>query len=147
MKLTKTIAIIFAALILFTGLPGCKKEEGVGGTSTIHGKVIVHDFDAGFQEPAPREVYPAADKKAFIIYGEDGTTYDDDYDTSYDGTYEFKYLQKGKYKIFVYSKDSTGAKTTGILSGRKIPVIIDVEIKSNGSTVEAPDIIILDNNF
>ena len=35
----------------------------------------------------------------FIIYGEDGTTYNDDFNSSYDGTYEFKFLQKGKYKV------------------------------------------------
>ena len=128
-------------------LQGCKKEEGIGGTSTISGKIIVHDFDAGFQEASPREIYPAKNEKSFIIYGEDGTTYNDDFNTSYDGTYEFKYLQKGKYRIFAYSKDSTGAKTTGIISGQKIPVIVSIEIKSNGSNVVAPDIILLDNNF
>ncbi len=139
--------IYFSALFLFVVLQGCKKEEGIGGTSSISGKVIVHDFDAGFQEASPREIYPARNEKTFIIYGEDGTTYNDDFNTSYDGTYEFKFLQKGKYKIFAYSKDSTGAKTTGIISGQKIPVIINVEIKSNGSKVVAPDIILLDNNF
>ncbi len=139
--------IYFSALFLFVVLQGCKKEEGIGGTSSISGKVIVHDFDAGFQEASPREIYPARNEKTFIIYGEDGTTYNDDFNTSYDGTYEFKFLQKGKYKIFAYSKDSTGAKTTGIISSQKIPVIINVEIKSNGSKVVAPDIILLDNNF
>jgi hypothetical protein len=136
---------MFSVLLLV--ISGCKKEEGVGGTSTIKGKIIVHDFDAGFQEAAPRAIYPSAKADAYIIYGADGTTYDDHFTTSYDGSYEFKYLQKGNYKIFAYSKDSTGAKTTGILTGRKVPSIINVEIKSNGTTIDAPDIIILDNNF
>lgn len=139
--------IYFSVFFLFIVLQSCKKEEGIGGTSTITGKVIVHDFDAGFQEASPREIYPAKNEKSFIIYGEDGTTYNDDFNTSFDGTYEFKYLQKGKYRIFAYSKDSTGAKTTGIFSNQDIPVIVNVEIKSNGSNVVAPDIIILDNNF
>ena len=58
---------------------------------------------------------------------------------------KFKHLQKGKYRLFAYSKDSTGAKT-GFISGLKIPVFIDVEITSNGTVVNAPDLIILDNN-
>jgi hypothetical protein len=133
-------------LVICICLISCKKEEGIGGTSTITGKVIVHDFDGGFQEPAPQEIYPARDEKVFVIYGTDNLTYDDDFDTSLDGSYEFKNLQKGKYKIFAYSKDSTGAKLTGQVSDVDIPVIVEVEITSNGSTVAAPDIIILDNN-
>jgi hypothetical protein len=143
-KIKRALVPFFLLLIVMTG---CKKEEGTGGTSTITGKVIVHDFDGAFLEPNPRSIYPAMDEKVYIIYGEDGTTYDDDFNTSYDGSYEFKYLQKGKYRLFVYSKDSTGAKTTGNLSGIKIPVIVNVEITSNESTVAVPDIIILDNNF
>jgi hypothetical protein len=133
-------------LLIALVLPSCKKEEGEGGTSTIRGKVIVHDFDSGFQQSEPTKIYPASDEKVYVIYGEDGTTYDDDFNTSYDGSYEFKHLQKGTYKLFAYSKDSTNAKTTGILSDLDIPVIVTVEITSNGSTVDAPDIIILDNN-
>lgn len=122
----------------------CKKEEGPGGTSTIKGKVIVNDFDPAFLNPVP-EIYPASDEKVYILYGEDGTTYNDNFNTSYDGTYEFKYLQKGKYRLFSYSKDSTGAKTTGIISGKSIPVFVNVEITKNGSTAVAPDLVILKN--
>jgi hypothetical protein len=123
----------------------CKKEEGEGGTSTITGKVIVHNFDPGYQNPAPTDIYPAADQKVFIIYGEGNTRHNDDYDTSFDGTFEFKYLQKGTYKLFVYSKDSTGAKTTGQTPNIDKAIFLDVEINENGSTITTPDIIILDN--
>ena len=111
------------------------------------GKVIVHDFDAAFQNPVPTEIYPASDLKTYIIYGKDKTTYDNDFDTSYDGTFEFKYLQKGKYRIFVYTKDTIGAFNGTYTNGPDIPIFVDVEITSNGSTVEVPDLIILDNNF
>jgi hypothetical protein len=146
MNLHKSLSLICTSLVVLL-VSGCKKEEGEGGTSTITGKIIVHDFDQGFQNPTPKLIYPASDEKAYIIYGEDKTAYDDDYNTSYDGTYEFKHLQKGKYKIFAYSKDSTGAKV-GLVNfdAPKIPVIVNVEITSNGSTVTVPDIIILDNN-
>lgn len=137
----KILAIVFLISIFY----GCKKTEGPGGTSTIKGKVIVYDFDAGFQNPKPVKIYPAVDESTYIIYGSEGTTYDNNFKTSFDGSYEFKYLQKGKYRIFSYSTDSTGAKS-GILTGvSKIPSIINVEITSNGSTVNAPDVIILKN--
>ena len=145
---SKRIKLAFTPLFLFLLLiTGCKKEEGIGGTSTIRGKVIVHDFDGAFLEQVPRSIYPSKDEKVYIIYGEDDNLYDENFNTSFDGSYEFKYLQKGKYRLFVYSKDSTGAKTTGMLSSVKIPIIVNVEVKSNGSTVEVPDMIILDNNF
>lgn len=137
----KYLSVFALVIFVFTG---CKKEEGPGGTSTIKGRIIVHDFDGGFQNPTPVEIYPAIDQDIFLIYGADHSTYDDDYKTTYDGTYEFKYLQKGKYRLFAYSKDSTGASVF-LPSFKDIPVFVDVEITSNGSTVTAPDIIILDN--
>ncbi len=134
---------VFALVILI--FAGCKKDEGPGGTSTIKGKVIKYDYDGGFQLSQPSKIYPSVDENVYIIYGTDHTTYDDDYKTSYDGTYEFKYLQKGHYRLFAYSKDSTGA-STGFPSLEDIPSFIDVEITKNGTTVTGPDLIILDNN-
>lgn len=135
--------LLFLSVLIIL-INGCKKDEGPGGTSTIRGKIIVHDFDAAFQNHTP-VIYPAVDAKTYIIYGTNHTTYDANYSTSYDGTYEFKYLQKGSYRMFAYSKDSTGA-SIGRPLGPKIPVFVDVEITKNGSTVDAPDIIILNNN-
>lgn len=138
------IPAICICLVFSLSISGCKKTEGLGGTSTITGKVIVHDFDGAFQNPVPISIHPVAKEDTYIIYGTEHATYDDNYKTSFDGSYEFKYLQKGRYRLFAYSKDSTGAKT-GFLKDLKIPVFIDVEITSNGSTITAPDIIILDN--
>ena len=129
-------------IIIFAG---CKKDEGPGGTSTIKGKVIVYDFDHSFQQSSPTLIYPAVDENVYIIYGTDHTTYDDNYKTTFDGTYEFKYLQKGNYRLFAYSKDSTGAYLNNPTLN-DIPSFINVEITKNGSTVTGPDIIILDNN-
>ena len=139
-----TVAIVF---VISLSVIGCKKTEGPGGTSTIQGKIIVHDFDAAFQSPTWLKTYPSNNQDAYIIYGADHATYDNNFKTSYDGSYEFKYLQKGNYRLFAYSKDSTGAKM-GFPSGLpviKIPVFVNVEITSNGSTVNAPDIIVLEN--
>jgi hypothetical protein len=140
---TRLILPLLFALII---LSSCKKQEGPGGTSNIRGKIIVHDFDKGFQTPVPAKIYGAPDEKVYLIYGDADQTFDDDVNTSYDGTYEFKYLQKGSYHLFVYSKDSTGAKSQTPLSKVKIPVKIDVEISDKGTTVTAPDMIILDDN-
>jgi hypothetical protein len=141
---------IFLKYAIFLGilisLFACKKEEGEGGTSTIKGKIIVYDFDAGFTAIA--DTYPAVDEDIFIIYGEDHSSYDDDFKTSYDGSYEFKHLQKGKYKLFAYSKDSTGAYNGTLNSARPdVAKFAEVEVTSNGSTFDAPDIIILKNNY
>ena len=135
------------ALILLSGvlITGCEKEEGEGGTSTIRGKVVLYDFDGSFSQV--QVTFPAVDARIYIIYGADGTTFDDDKRTSYDGSYEFKYLQKGKYKLFSYSKDSTGAWNSSHSSANPdVPVFTEVEITENGSTVDAPDIIVIDNN-
>lgn len=139
--------IIKSSLLAFSliALASCKKEAGEGGTSTITGKVIVYDFDPGFVSIP--DTFPAKDEDVYIIYGADHATYDDDYKTSYDGTYEFKYLQKGSYKLFAYSKDSTGAYN-GTVNGSlpKVPAFVTVEITDKNQTIVAPDIIILKNN-
>lgn len=136
---------LISGLILMASGYGCKKDAGEGGTSSITGKVVVHDFDASFQ--AIQDVYPAVDERVYIIYGADHATYDDDFRTSYDGSFSFKHLQKGKYKIFAYSKDSTGAYNGTVNSALPdIPKFVEVEITKNGQDVVAPDIVILDNN-
>lgn len=141
---SKGLLLLVSSAMLFTA---CSKDAGEGGTSTIRGKVIINSFQAGFQPPVPDTSYAAVDENAYIIYGADHSTYDDNYNTSYDGSYEFKYLQKGKYKIFAYSKDSTGAYLGNISGARpKIPVFVEVEITENGSVVTAPDIVILKDN-
>jgi hypothetical protein len=142
MNLKLSTYIIISCVVI---LASCKKEAGEGGTSTITGRIIVHDYDAAFLNPTYVTYYPAGED-IFIIYGADHSTYDNDYKTTYNGTYEFKYLQKGKYRIFGYSTDSTGAYNGTFNANRpKIPVFKDVEITSNHSTVTVPDIIILKN--
>ncbi len=115
----------------FLLLSSCKKEEGVGGTSTITGKVYVNEYSSAGNLLAE---YYAQEERVYIIYG-DGTAYDNDYRTSYDGSYKFQYLNKGTYKLFCYSNCDTCASGS-------IAVIKEVEITSNNSTVEVEDIVI-----
>ena len=59
--------LVITSVILFSFF-GCKKDEGVGGTSTITGKVFVHDYDASFQILSA--TYPKTELDVYIIYGD-----------------------------------------------------------------------------
>ncbi|MCX6274419.1 MAG: hypothetical protein NTV09_04345, partial [Bacteroidetes bacterium] len=101
---TNFLTSVLGILMLFGS--SCKKDEGEGGTSTISGKVILEKWDNSFSLLV--NSYPARNQDVYILYGDDNTTYDNDYKTSYDGSYEFNYLQKGTYKLYVYTEDTTG---------------------------------------
>lgn len=138
-------SILIAILSLFV-ISSCKKDEGEGGTSTIKGLVKAKKYDNSYTSLLSESAAP--DENVFIIYGGDHETYDDDYKTSYNGEYEFKYLQKGTYKIFAYTTDTAGVSATGYVDENKpkIPVFATVDITENGSTVTAPELTILKNN-
>jgi hypothetical protein len=129
-------------LIFFTVMiSSCKKDAGEGGTSTITGKVMQERWDNTFSILLNSS--PLRNQDVYIIYGGDGAAYDNNYKTAYDGTYEFKYLQKGTYKLYVYTEDTTGLAVNGTVdfSLPKIPVFATVEITKNKQTVTVPDIL------
>jgi hypothetical protein len=126
---------IFFLLAISFFLYACEQEEGIGGTSTIKGKIYAIDYTSDFLTIIDEYYIPKED--VYIIYGDD-EIYSDDFETHYDGSYRFKYLQPGKYTLFAYSKD-----TTDIFSDVKIPAKVEVEIKEKGETVVAPDIVII----
>ncbi|HRS54800.1 MAG TPA: hypothetical protein P5250_08860 [Bacteroidales bacterium] len=123
-------------LLLLIIINSCQKEAGEGGQATIYGKVYVKDYNNNFT--ILKGEYYAPDKDVYIIYG-NNRTYNDRTKTSYDGTYQFSNLRKGKYKIYVYSKDSTATSPAGI-----IPIIKEVEITKRHEEYNVPDIIIFD---
>ena len=125
------ISLVILGMVAFS----CKKDEGIGGTSSIRGKVIIRQYNANFTELT--EQYYAPDEDVFIIYG-DEPVYGDKVTTNYDGTYEFEYLREGNYKIFAYSKDSANYPTKHM-----IPVIVNASISGKKEKVMAKDIIIL----
>ncbi len=121
----------FFALTLFVIMitsSGCKTEPGEGGTSSITGKIWVKDLNSSF---ILTKEYAGADEDVYIIYGDD-ISYGDRTKANYNGEYEFKYLNQGKYKIYVYSEDSVFIQ----LSSGQFPVIQDVEITSRKQKVE-----------
>ena len=148
MKKFKSILPLILVSFLMTGITACKKDAGEGGTSTITGKITTYNFN-NLQFICCPDTFPAVDQDVFIIYGADKNTYDNDMKTTFDGTYEFKYLQKGKYRIFAYSKDSSGASTfTADPKNRPdVPLFVDVEITGKNQTVVGPEIIILTTKF
>lgn len=129
----KFLLILIAVFVAATIFTSCKKEAGEGGTSSIYGKVYVKDYNSTFT--VLLEEYYAQDVDVYIIYGDD-KTFSDRIRTNYDGTYEFKYLRKGTYHVYAYSKDST------LQTNAMIPVIKDVEITKNNDDVETPEIVI-----
>lgn len=131
----KITSLLFGISLVFA-LGSCKKVEGEGGSSTIKGSIIAK-IDDGFGGDATNGGYPPAEEDVYIIYGGDSgeTFYDDDTKTSYDGTFEFKYLEKGTYRIFVYSKNNN-------VWGKKEVVIREVVIDKKKQTVEMDPIVI-----
>jgi hypothetical protein len=137
-------SLLATAFLIIMTAASCKKEAGQGGTSTIHGKIYVKHISGA---PPIDTSYYGSGTKAYVIYGEDHESYDDDYDSSWDGSYKFEYLQNGKYKIFVYSIDTTGYSQGFIYANRpKVPIFQEVEITDKNQTVEVPDIVIFKYN-
>jgi hypothetical protein len=88
-------------IIPFLALIACNKEPGEGGTSSISGKVYKYEVDVFGN--VLNEYYDA-DKDVYIIYGEDNSTYNDDFSTSFDGSFTFTNLTLGKYTVFTYTR-------------------------------------------
>jgi hypothetical protein len=136
----KKIILIFP-IFFGVSFSSCKKEPGEGGTSSIKGKVWVRKHDPGFTTVLNQ--YAGADEDVYIIYGEQiGVS--DRVRTDYQGNFEFRFLRKGNYKIYVYSKDS--AAIVGPPSNPTAPnmaIVKDVSITAKKQTVDVGTIVIL----
>ncbi|MFM7023093.1 MAG: hypothetical protein ACKOXB_08950 [Flavobacteriales bacterium] len=134
-----TNRILFSALIFFC--LSCSKSEGEGGTSSIRGKVYAKIYNKNITAVNAEGYAPEED--VYIIYG-DQVTYSDNQNTNYDGYYEFKYLRPGNYKVYAYSRDSTGAYKYNVnTNAPAVAVIAEVKISTNYETVVVPDISII----
>jgi hypothetical protein len=137
----KSFYLLFLSTALQLLLNSCKKEAGEGGTSFIKGRVYAKYYNKNFTLLADSAYAPDVD--IYIIYG-DEFSYGERKRTSYNGTYEFKFLQKGTYKLFAYTRDSSGTYRNLVNQyANDLPVIQEVEITKNKQTVEVPDINIL----
>jgi len=133
MKIKYVMISLFFATQIF--ISSCEKDEGEGGTSEIVGKVYVKDYDPSFNFIISE--YYAQAEDVYIVYGND-IVHSDRTRTHYDGTFRFQYLQKGSYKIYAYSRDSTFNSPSGY-----IPIEVEVKISKNYQTVETEEIQIL----
>ena len=98
MKSLNILVICLIGLTLFS----CVKTEGVGGGGHVKGYVFGKKFNS---LGTLISSYDMQDADVYIIYGDDEfKAFDDRARTSYDGSFEFKYLKKGTYTIFTYSK-------------------------------------------
>jgi len=137
----KTIRTKLFYVLLVLVVVACKKEAGEGGTSFIRGKVFAKYYDKYFYTLGDSAYAPDVD--VYIIYGNE-VTFGERQRTSYDGSYEFKYLRNGEYKIYAYSRDSSGVyKNQANQYAPDIAIIKNVEITGKKQTVEVPDINVL----
>lgn len=130
MKKISILILITSAIILGS----CKKEAGEGGNSSIKGKIWVKDYNATFT--TLNAEYAGADEDVYIIYG-NNTSYGDRIKASPDGSFEFKYLRKGDYTIYVYSKDKTLTSPSG-----KVTVTVNATISKKKEIVDVGTITI-----
>ncbi|MFO7371398.1 MAG: hypothetical protein R6X09_14140 [Bacteroidales bacterium] len=135
MKRTFHCLLITLSLLIFLLSISCEKDEGVGGSSSISGKVLVRQYNANFT--VLTEEYYATDEDVFIIYGND-QVYGDKTSTHYDGTFRFDYLREGDYTLYAYSEDSANYP-----SQHEIPVMMQVSISGRNKDIVLDDIVIL----
>jgi hypothetical protein len=137
--MTSKVSLILtvAVAILLATLTSCKKPAGPGGKASIKGKVYVKDFNISAYG-APISEYYGPGENIYICYG-NNTTVGNNVNTSTDGSFEFLYLNKGHYKIFALSRD-TSVKVAG--SNKTLPVVMEIDITSNTQTFNVPDLVI-----
>ena len=126
----KIIPKLFLAFILSFSISGCQKNAGVGGDASIRGKVFVRHYNTTFSTLISS--YYGPDIYVYIIYGDD-ISYGDKTNTGFDGKFEFKYLRKGKYKLYVYSENYNFM--TGFIKDSAI--VKQVEITDKKQDVDA----------
>jgi len=137
MTKTKTFLnlIVFTAFIVIL-VASCKKPAGPGGRATAKGKVYARDFN-NTQQYLLGEYY-APGESVYISYGSN-TAVGNSVKTSTDGSFEFLYLNKGHYKVFVNSLD-TSIKFKGL--DKEIPVIMEFDVTTPTQAIDLGDIII-----
>jgi hypothetical protein len=132
--------ILFLSICI--AIAACKKDPGTGGAGTITGN-ISKEVRVVLTNPATAlYTVPAADQDVYIVYGEHVSP-DDKVVTDYNGDFEFRNLRKGKYTIYVYSRDTTGQNPPTI-DPTKMVVLKEVELTDNEDHAVVSDLTIYD---
>lgn len=111
----------------------CKKDVGPGGTSKIVGRVFGYDIN---NSGIVLDSAYLGDVRVYLSYG-DNSWPDTDERTSNTGHFAFQGLQKGKYRVFVFTKCVTCPFEQDVVEQF-------VEIKKDGETVTLSDMKIRD---
>jgi hypothetical protein len=136
MQRIKSTLRLFTLIMIATTLIRCEKPAGPGGRATVKGRVFAFDFDNTQRYMVSKQYQPG--EKVYIVYGSQSVV-GNNVTTSTDGSFEFLYLNKGHYKVFVNSLD-TSIKVKG--NNTKIPVIKEFDITDNRQTIDLGDLII-----
>jgi len=126
--------LLFPILLVILG--SCSKEPGIGGESTIYGKVYAHHYNSTFT--VLLSSYYVPDTYAYLVYGDD-VNYGTRIKTNYNGEYEFEFLYPGDYTVYTYSLDST-AIVNGIPDPPETAVMYSITISDNGDMEVLPDL-------
>lgn len=136
----KKLIIVLTCIAIFIS---CKKDAGDGGNSSILG-TILKDVRVVLTNPVSFQgTFPASDQDVYIIYG-DHVSPDDRVQANYEGDFEFKYLRPGKYKVYVYSKDTNAVAVPW--DEDHMAIIQELEISDKKQEVKASDMTIYDTN-
>lgn len=122
------ISIFTVTLLLIFNVYSCKKGAGEGGRASIKGKVFTTNYNSSFS--LAQDSGYLGGQKVYIIYG-DEIAVGDNQDTNNEGEFEFRYLRKGNYKVYVYTKVNSNHLDSAIV---KV-----AEITGNKQTVEVPE--------
>jgi len=128
--------VLWTSLLICQLLIACEKPPGPSGKATVSGKVYAYDFDNTQNYLISQGYSPG--EKVYIIYG-NGNTIGGSVTTSTDGSFEIKHLQKGHYKVFVNSLD-TSVKIKG--NDTEIPVVREFDISGVRQSVQLVDFVI-----
>jgi hypothetical protein len=122
-----------AVLAFISLFLSCNSGPGPGGQASITGKVWSQNWNSNLTIMQAEGYGPNID--VYLIYGDD-PSYGDRVKTGPDGTYQFKYLRKGKYKVYAYSyvlnqptTDSAIVKEIEITDKKQAGALDDFHIK------------------
>jgi len=132
----KYVPTVVLILFLFIIISACKKQPGEGGFATIKGRLFVRNYDPTYTVLLSKYYLPG--ESVYIIYG-DNNEVGDNVRTTPDGTFTFKYLRKGKYKVYAIGEDSTKPSVS-------VPkeTLVEIEIKEKREVVDVGDLVIIE---
>jgi hypothetical protein len=128
MKIFSAKTVLITVTVLTGFLFSCSQQEGIGGNSNIKGKIMVNYYNDDFSLLLSDEPVPSKDENVFLIFGKDSTI-GEKTTTSYTGNFEFNYLWPGNYKLYYYTKDTTG------ISPDKIEKVKEITLEKNETLI------------